>query len=60
MLSARKKKALWTFVGGLVSVGVGCVLWFTTETPEIVPVILQVIGAVGAIFGFTAAFPDTD
>ena len=56
----RKKKGIASIVSGVVFIVFGAILIATTETPDWVPVGLQLLGAVGSILGFVFVFPDTD
>jgi len=59
-MTARKKKGVSCFVSGILFLLIGGVFFATEATPDWVPTMIQVVGAVGGIFGFSFVFPDTD
>lgn len=59
-MTARKKKGIFTMVGGVVSILLGAILVGTTQTPVWIPQVLSLIGMVGEFLGFIFVFPDTD
>lgn len=59
-MTARKKKGLFTMIGGAIAIAIGGILVATTATPDWVATVLLVIGLVGDVLGFTFVFPDHD
>jgi hypothetical protein len=57
-LSDRKKKGIGFFVGGAAFIAAGVVFFLATTTPDWLATVFQVVGAIGAILGYTFVFPD--
>ena len=59
-MTDRKKKGIAAIIGGSVAIGIGVVLVAFTQTPDWVPIILQLVGAIADVFGFKLVYPDSD
>lgn len=59
-MTGRKKKGLGSIIAGVLSVFAGIVLAATTNTPEWVPVTLEVTGTLLNLLGFKIVYPDVD
>ena len=59
-MNTRKKKGIVCLVSGIIFVVGGLLLFTQTATPSWFPTAIQIIGAIGSIFGFTFVYPDTD
>lgn len=59
-MTPRKKRGVGYIISGVVFVGVGGVLFGTDASPDWLPVVVQGIGLIANLLGFTTVFPDTD
>jgi ABC-type uncharacterized transport system permease subunit len=59
-MEARKRKGIGFMISGVVFLGVGGALFGTDVTPDWLPVVVQGIGLIANLLGFTTVFPDTD
>jgi ABC-type uncharacterized transport system permease subunit len=59
-MTDRKKRGVGYIISGVVFVGVGGVLFGTEATPEWVATVVQGIGLIANLLGFTTVFPDTE
>lgn len=57
-MTARKKKGLAFMITGVVTAGVGAILYFVPATPAWVPVALSLITAVCGVLGIAFVAPD--
>ena len=57
-LTDRKKKGIGFFIGGAAFIAAGVVFFLLPATPAWLATAFSVVGAVGAILGFTVVFPD--
>ena len=59
-MTARKKKGIGYIISGAIFVGVGGVFIGMETTPDFVSLIIQGVGMIASLLGFTTVFPDTD
>lgn len=59
-MTPRKKRGIGYIISGAVFIGAGGVLFGTEVTPDWLPIIVQGIGLIANLLGFTAVFPDTE
>ena len=59
-MTGRKKKGIGYIISGAVFVAVGAVFMGTTVTPDWLALVVQGIGLVANLIGFTTVFPDTE
>jgi len=59
-MTPRKKRGIGYIVSGVVFVGVGGVLFGTEASPEWLAIVVQGVGLIANLLGFTTVFPDTD
>ena len=59
-MAPRKKKGIGYLISGGVFVGVGVVMVAFTATPDWLGIVVQGIGLIANLLGFTTVFPDTE
>ena len=59
-MTARKKKGIGYCISGAVFLAVGGVFIGLETTPDFVSLLIQGVGMIAGLLGFTTVFPDTD
>ena len=59
-MTTRKKKGIGFVISGVVFLGVGGVFIGLDATPQWVALIVQAVGLLAGLLGFTTVFPDTE
>lgn len=59
-MTARKKRGIGLVISGVVTAVVGGIFIGTEATPEWVALVVQGVGMIAGLLGFTTVFPDTD
>ena len=59
-MTERKKKGIGYIISGVVFIGVGGILLSTATTPDWVALVVQGIGLLANLLGFSTVFPDKE
>jgi ABC-type uncharacterized transport system permease subunit len=59
-METRKKKGIGFMISGVVFLGVGGALFGIEATPDWLPIVVQGIGLIANLLGFSTVFPDVD
>ena len=57
-MTRRKKWGILTLVNGSLLIFIGILVFSTSATPVFVPVVIQALGVLFDLFGFSLVFPD--
>ena len=59
-MATRKTKGIVSMITGAIGIGVGVVLFTTTNTPDWVPIVVQAISMIAGLLGFKLTIPEDE